>query len=53
MEVAAQEYQLAKEYLSEVCKARDPTNPEHQKRHTHAMDKHEIAREAYLRAICE
>jgi hypothetical protein len=52
-EVAAQEYQLAKEYLSDVCKHRDPTNPDHQRRFQDAMERQEVAREAYLRAICE
>jgi hypothetical protein len=53
IEVATQEYELAKEHLREVSKHRDPTNPDHQKRFRDAMDRQELARDAYLRAICE
>jgi hypothetical protein len=49
--VAAQEYQMAKEHVREVCLLRDPTNPDHQKRFLDAMDRQEAARERYVELL--
>lgn len=53
LEAIAQEYQLAKQHVREVCLHRDPTNPDHHRRFKDAMERQEVAREAYLRLICE
>jgi len=52
LDVATQEYELAKLYFREVLKYRDATNPEHQQRFRDALERQEAARNAYLKALC-
>ena len=51
LEVATQEYRLAKTHFREVMHYRDCTNPEHQKRFRDALDRQEVARERYVEAL--
>lgn len=50
-QVAAQEYELAKEHFKELLEYRDATNPDHQKRFQDALDRQEAARERYIKAL--
>jgi len=52
LDVATQEYELAKEHFREVLKYRDATNPEHQQRFHDALERQDAARDAYLKALC-
>ena len=47
-DVARQEYELAKEHFREVCRLRDPTNPDHQRRFHDALERQGVARERYV-----
>ena len=51
VDVARQEYELAKEHFQEVCKHRDPTNPDHQKRFRDAAERQEEARNNWLKLL--
>jgi cytoplasmic iron level regulating protein YaaA (DUF328/UPF0246 family) len=53
LDVAHQEYELAKQHFREVMQYRDATNPEHQKRFRDAVNQQEAARNAYLKALCD
>jgi hypothetical protein len=51
LEVATQEYIMAKKHCREVLRYRDSTNPEHQKRFQDALERQSVAREQYLEAL--
>jgi hypothetical protein len=51
-DVARQEYEFAKQHFQEVCKHRDPTNPDHQRRFRDAAERQEVARERWLKVVC-
>lgn len=51
LEVATQDYKLAKAHFRDVLHYRDATNPEHQKRFQDALDRQELARERYVESL--
>lgn len=51
--VARQEYALAREHYREVCDHFDAVNPDHQRRFLDAAERLEVARERWLREMCE
>jgi hypothetical protein len=51
LEVATQEYRLAKKHFRDVMHYRDCTDQEHQKQFRDALNRQEVARERYVEAL--
>ncbi|OWK42164.1 hypothetical protein [Fimbriiglobus ruber] len=50
-EVAWQEYEAAKQHFREICRSRVIGDPEHHQRFRDAMDRQELAREAWQNVL--
>jgi GrpB-like predicted nucleotidyltransferase (UPF0157 family) len=52
LDVARQEYHMAKQHFREVMQYRDCTNAEHQRRFRDALERQTAARERYIELLC-
>jgi hypothetical protein len=51
LDVARQEYNMAKQHFREVMKHRDCTNAEHQRRFRDALERQGVARERFVELL--
>jgi hypothetical protein len=53
LDVARQEYDLAKAHFNDVCQYRNSLNQEHNRRFTDAIERKRLARDRFVKLLCE